>query len=79
MLPTLLGISGTALILYAFSMNQTRRWSTEDLAYDALNAVGSLLLIAYSILLSSIPFLILNGVWAIVSIRDVLSYTRRKR
>jgi len=71
MIPELIGFSGMLIILFAFIMNQTHRWRDDFLIYDGFNALGSFLLIAYAIMISSYPFLILNLVWFIVSIRDV--------
>jgi hypothetical protein len=71
MIAELTGVAGMALVLFAFVMNQTRRWEDDFLIYDGFNASGSLLLIAYSILIASYPVLILNIVWFSVSIRDV--------
>ncbi len=75
---TFIGASGAALILIAFILEQTHRWKDTDLKYDVLNLIGSALLIVYAVLLRSYPFLVLNGVWAIVSLRDVLGDMKRK-
>ncbi len=76
---TLIGSSGACLILIAFILEQTHRWKDTDLKYDAVNLLGSGLLIAYAVLLNSYPFLVLNGVWALVSLRDVIVDIRRKK
>jgi hypothetical protein len=60
---TLIGVSGAASILLAFLMNQTGRWSSESFKYDAVNALGAGLLVLYSYLIASYPFLVLNLVW----------------
>ena len=67
-----IGFIGMVMILFAFIMNQTHRWKDTSLQYDIVNAVGSLLLIIYALFLESIPFLVLNGIWALVSVRDVV-------
>ena len=66
-----IGFVGMALILFAFLMNQFHKWRDDSLAYDVVNAVGATVLIAYAFVIGSIPFLILNGIWALVSLRDV--------
>lgn len=71
------GFFGMALILGAFTFNMTRRWQVTDLAYCITNAIGSALLVIYAFLLGSWPFLILNLVWVGVSVRGVLSATKR--
>ena len=74
---SLIGITGTGIILITFLLNQSGKWSAESHSYDAANALGSLILVGYAILLGSIPFMILNGVWFIVSLRDVIRSFRR--
>ncbi|PIN72276.1 hypothetical protein COV21_02650 [Candidatus Woesearchaeota archaeon CG10_big_fil_rev_8_21_14_0_10_45_5] len=71
LIATAIGFSGMILVLLAFLMNQARKWSADSILYDATNAVGSLLLIAYAVLLKSYPFLILNAIWAAISARDI--------
>lgn len=75
---TFIGASGATLILIAFILEQTHRWKDTDLKYDVLNLIGSILLIVYALMLGSYPFLVLNGVWALVSLRDVLVDMKRK-
>jgi len=67
----IVGLAGMFLILLAFSMNQTKLWRSDTVTYDVVNAIGSLLLIIYSIMLASIPFLILNAVWFTVSVIEI--------
>ena len=71
MIPTTIGIVGMFLLIVAFFMNQTHRWKDDDLIYDAANFVGAFILVVYAWLILSWPFLILNCVWAAVSLRDI--------
>jgi len=71
MIDLITGFTGMGLILIAFILNQLNKWSSESIAYDVVNSVGSGLLVAYSLMIGSWPFLILNGIWMTVSIRDV--------
>lgn len=73
---TILGIIGMSIILVTFLLNQSGRWSTTSLSYDLANALGSLLLIGYAVLLDSLPFVVLNAVWFLVSLRDVVKAYR---
>ncbi len=68
----LLGLVGAGLVLLAFILEQTHKWKDTDFKYDMLNLVGSAMLVGYAFFLSSYPFLVLNGVWALVSLRDVV-------
>jgi lipid-A-disaccharide synthase-like uncharacterized protein len=74
-----IGFTGMVLILFAFIMNQTHKWKDDSLGYDLVNAVGSVLLIVYAMFLNSYPFLILNGIWALVSLRDLVLDVNRIR
>lgn len=76
---TILGIMGTSIILVSFILNQIGKWSTESRSYDAANALGSIILIVYAYVLGSIPFMILNGVWFLVSFRDVITSFRSSK
>ncbi|MBI5415107.1 hypothetical protein HZA38_06380 [Candidatus Peregrinibacteria bacterium] len=68
---TLIGTTGATIVLIAFILSQFRIWNNEYFIYDFCNFLGSALLVCYALLLSSLPFLILNAVWAIVSLKDV--------
>lgn len=64
----LIGIVGLLSILAAFAFNLFHFLSQKSLAYNILNILGSGFLAYYSWLLNSIPFLILQLVWALLSI-----------
>ena len=66
-----IGLTGMSLILIAFVMNQIHKWKDISLTYDIVNVIGAGLLVIYSIMIQSYPFLILNSVWTLVSLRDV--------
>jgi len=80
-----LGILGMFLILLCFFMSQSGRWSISSLRYDLLNFVGSALLVVYALPSFSWPFIILNGIWGLVSLRDMfldiqkMSMSKRKK
>ncbi len=67
----LIGLIGMSLILSAFVMNQVHKWRDDCLEYDGVNAAGSILLVYYAFTIASWPFLFLNAVWFVVSMRDV--------
>lgn len=74
-----IGSVGAMLILVAFFLNQIHKLSNDSFSYDFINLVGGVMLLVYAVLLSSIPFLILNSVWVIVSLKDVIVTVRKKR
>lgn len=68
----IIGITGMSLILIAFLLNQIGKWNKKSFIYDFVNFLGSGLLCVYAFLINSWPFLILNLVWAVYSLKDVL-------
>ena len=57
------GIIGLFLLLVAFFLNLFKIITQDTKSYVLMNVLGSGLMIYYSILINSIPFLILNIVW----------------
>ena len=76
---TLIGILGAGLVLIAFILNQLHRWRDDELRYDLVNFVGGTLLVIYALLLAAYPFVVLNGIWALVSLRDTVRDLQRKK
>lgn len=70
----LIGIAGAAIILVFFALNEWGTVGTEDIRYDAGNAIGSTMLALFAYATGSVPFLVLNLVWAVVSWKDVVVY-----
>ena len=66
-----MGFLGMFLILLAFIMEQWHKWKDNGLIYGLTNSLGSLLMCVYAGFIGSIPFLVLNFTWLIVSMRDV--------
>ncbi len=68
----IIGFVGMFMILFAFLMNQFHKWNVDSISYNIFNALGGTLLAAYSIVMKSYPFVVLNVIWAIVAIRDIV-------
>jgi nicotinamide riboside transporter PnuC len=73
-----IGIIGATIILVLFLLNQFNKLKNNNIWYDGGNFVGSVLLAIYAVLLNSTPFLILNFIWAVFSLRDVVKYFYKK-
>ena len=69
---------GSLLILSAFIAAQLRRMHTSDRAYIVLNLVGSGLLAVVAIVERQWGFLLLEGVWALVSGWSLVQLLRGK-
>ncbi|HIE61987.1 MAG TPA: hypothetical protein EYQ02_10200 [Microbacterium sp.] len=66
-------IAGSLLILSAFVATQTRRLKHDSWTYLVLNLVGSATLAVLALQEQQWGFLLLEGVWAIVSIAGVIT------
>ncbi len=69
-----IGCFGAGIILVAFIALQLHYLNDEDIRYDIANVIGSVCLVWYAYVGGSWPFLILNSVWGIVSLKDVVGY-----
>jgi len=65
--PDIIGAAGVTLILIAFAANTAGRMGRETPAYLLLNLVGAALACLSSIMISFIPFVVLEGIWALVA------------
>ncbi len=64
---TLLASVGVALMLAAFLLNIFRLMSADGYPYLALNLVGASLACYAAFLISFIPFIVLEGTWAVAA------------
>lgn len=64
---TLIGSLGVALLLLAFLLNVFRLLRVEGYPYIVLNLVGASLACYSSYLIDFMPFVVLEGTWAVVA------------
>ena len=69
-------VIGALLILVAFTAVQLERMRPDSRVYLALNLVGSLVLAVLALFGSQWGFLLLEGVWAVVSAWGLVNLTR---
>jgi hypothetical protein len=60
-------IVGALIILGAFAASQLGELATDSRLYLALNVVGSVILAILAVIEGQIGFILLEGVWALVS------------
>lgn len=65
---TLIGFVGVALLLAAFLLNLLRLLRSDGHLYMGLNFVGASLACYSSFLIRFMPFVLLEGVWALVAL-----------
>lgn len=77
---TLIGFIGVALLLAAFLLNVIRLLRSDGHLYMWLNLMGASLACYSSYLISFTPFVLLEGVWALVALgaigRSLISRNR---
>jgi len=71
-----IGFVGVFQILLAYVLNVFGRLEKKDMAFILLNLIGASLACLASVLMSYIPFIILEGVWAIVSLIALFKYKK---
>ena len=70
------GSLGVAILLLAFVLNMLKIINTESLSYLLLNFIGAGIACFASWLIPYFPFVILEGVWAVVSLVSLVKYLR---
>jgi lipid-A-disaccharide synthase-like uncharacterized protein len=75
----ILGILGMLLVLIGFLMLQRHKWTADDTAYDLVNFLGAGLLVVYAIPGRAWPFIILNGIYALYSLKELIVDVTQKR
>jgi len=69
-----LGTIGVLQILLAYFLNVIGRVSSKSLAFILLNLIGASMACFASVLLKYWPFIVLEGVWAFVSLYSFINY-----
>jgi hypothetical protein len=69
-------VIGALMILVAYGAAQAGRWATDQLAYLWLNLVGSVILAVLAATSENWGFLLLEGVWAIVTAASLIKRRR---
>jgi hypothetical protein len=75
----LISIAGALLILLPFAANQFGRLNTSSLAYQLMNLFGSATLAAIAVIERQYGFILLEGVWALVSLWGLLAIVRGRQ
>lgn len=67
-----IGFIGVFQILLAYILNVTGKISHQSSVFLLLNFIGASMACVASILLNYLPFIILEGIWALVSLVSLL-------
>lgn len=69
-----IGFLGVAQILLAYILNIAGKIETNSIIFILLNLLGAALACLASILMQYIPFIILEGVWTLVSLIALIKH-----
>jgi uncharacterized protein with PQ loop repeat len=72
----IMGSLGVTILLLAFVLNMLKIIKTESLSYLLLNFIGASIACFASWLIPYFPFVILEGVWAVVSLVSLVKYLK---
>lgn len=71
-----IGFLGVFQILLAYVLNVTEKVSNKSFVFLILNLSGASMACLASILLNYWPFIVLEGIWALVSLYSLIAYFR---
>jgi hypothetical protein len=72
-LPDIINSVGVSLILLAFLLLTLKKVNSQSTLYNVLNLAGAALACYGSILIGAVPFVVLEGIWALVAVYGLLS------
>lgn len=74
----IIGSIGVGLILLAYYLNTAKLIPQEGMLYFVLNIIGAAIACFASLLISYMPFVILEGTWTLVSIYGLMKVMKIK-
>ena len=72
----LIGFIGVLLILIAYFLNINNKLDSNHIYYILINLIGAILACLASILMKYYPFILLEGVWTIISLIALIKYIK---
>jgi hypothetical protein len=73
-----LGFVGVFQILLAYFLNVTGKVTNKSLVFILLNLIGATMACIASLLLDYLPFIILEGIWALIALYSLIKYKKAK-
>jgi len=73
-----IGFAGVFQILLAYVLNVIGKVGKNDLAFILLNLIGASMACYASVLMNYMPFILLEGIWAGVSLISLIKYFQKK-
>lgn len=73
-----IGAIGVFLILLGYFLNLSEIIKPTDLSYILLNLFGAGIACIASVILGYMPFIVLEGIWALVSLMAFIKYLKQR-
>ena len=73
----MLGWIGALLLLGAYGLVSFKKLAPDSLAYQAMNIVASILLLANTLYYGAYPSSFVNAVWTVIAVVAIASVVRR--
>lgn len=73
-----IGFIGVSILLIAFLLNLLKKITQDSVLYVSLNLAGAALACLASVIISYLPFIILEGTWTLVSLISLIRILRFK-
>jgi hypothetical protein len=73
------GVAGAIAVLLAYGLNTYKKIKSDDVSFLALNLIGGLLLIFYSLAKQAWANMVINAVWMIIAVIHLVRYFHQKR
>jgi uncharacterized membrane protein YraQ (UPF0718 family) len=74
-----IGALGVFQILLAYFLSVLKKINTTDLLFILLNLFGASMACLASVLLAYYPFVVLEAIWAMISLFSLIKYISRNR
>ena len=74
-----IGFSGVLQILAAYFLNITGHLKTASLPFIGLNLLGAAMACLASVMIAYWPFVLLEGIWALVSLWALVGYIKQRK
>jgi len=78
-IPVVIGSIGVFLLLVSFFLSLFKILQQDTKIYTTMNIIGAGMSCYASILIGFMPFVVLEGVWAVVALVELIGLLRKKK
>ena len=78
-IPVVIGSIGVFLLLVSFFLNLFKILKQDTKTYTTINILGAGMSCYAAILIGFVPFVVLEGIWAVVALAGLIRLLRKKK